>query len=114
MVNLHRPSRSTRRQAAKKGETARVATFCGDRRGSASASSVSSKVVAKKMGTRSCIAVAKKMGTRSCIAVSKGNQVLEGMKRHNKAATVIWKRDGDSVGVTTRSAQAKERMKLRK
>lgn len=94
-----RPSNSTRRQAAK-DETAKVVTFCGDRGGRASASSVRSKVV-------------KKMGTRSCIAVSKGNQVVEGMKGRNKAVTVIWRRDGDSSGVTTRSSQAKERMKLR-
>ena len=53
--------------------------------------------------------VAKKTGTRSCIAVLKGNKVEDGRKRNNKAVTSIWKGDG----LTTRSAQAKEGMKLR-
>ena len=100
MVNLRRPSNSTRRKATK-GEIVRVATFCGGWGDRASACSVERKVMKKEKGTR------------SCIAVSKGNQVEEGMKRRNKAITVIWKRDGDSPSVTTRSATAKERMMRR-
>ena len=94
---LRRPCSSTRRQAGK-GETARVTTSSRELGGRASGSvSVSNKDVAKKTGTR------------SCIAVFKGNKVEDGMKRSNKAAPSIWKGDG----VTTRSAQANEGMKLR-
>jgi len=83
-TDIQRPSNSTWKQATK-DETARV---------------VRSKVV-------------KKMGKRSCIAVSTGDQGEEGMKRRNKAVTGFWKKDGDSAGVATRSAQAKEKMMLR-
>ena len=85
---------------AGKGETARVTTSSRELGGRAS-SSVGVRVRNKD--------VAKKTGTRSCIAVFKGNKVEDGRKRNNKAVTSIWKGDG----LTTRSAQAKEGMKLR-
>ena len=62
---------------------------------SATVSSVSSKVIMKKMGTRSSIT---------------GKQVEVVMKRSKRALTVICKGDGDRAGVTTRS---KEQMVLR-
>jgi len=65
------------------------------RGGSATVSSVSSKVIMKKMGTRSCIA---------------GKHVEVVMKRSKRALAVICKGDGDCAGVTTRS---KEQMVLR-
>ena len=46
----------------------------------------------------------KKMGARSCIAATKGKQVMT--RKRSKVAD-------DCSGVTTRSARAKEQMKLR-
>jgi len=101
---LQVPSNSTENQfagmQADDAETARSDIQRPGGRGrprgsSATFSSVSSKVIMKKTGTRSCIA---------------GKQVEVVMKRSKRALTVICKGDGDCAGVTTRS---KEQMVLR-